>query len=305
MADTRHAAPRARIMMCAPDYFEVSYSINPWMHPDDWNSRRDELTGRSADGWSLLRHKLEQLGAAIELVPPADGLPDMVFTANAAVILDGKALNATFRFPERQGETPLFRKAFDQLAARGILTEVHDMPAGVHLEGAGDCVHDINRETFFLGYGFRSDREAAPVVAELFGEQVVPLELVDPRFYHMDTCLNPLSRGHVMWVPCAFSRQGQGLIREIVGDENLIEVPMEDAEKLACNAVNLGDDIVLAEASQRMRSMVAEHGYTTHEVPIRSFGMSGGSAWCLVLRLDRHSKRGARAAQLELAEAGD
>ncbi|WP_114394301.1 dimethylarginine dimethylaminohydrolase family protein [Oleisolibacter albus] len=310
MQDHRPATPRARILMCAPEHFEVRYSINPWMHPDQWSSRRDELTGRSRDGWSMLRHTLERLGAAIELVPPQPALPDMVFTANAAVALDGTVLVASFRHAERQGETAHFRRAFEQLAARGLVRQVVDMPPGLCLEGAGDCVHDRGREMFFLGHGFRSDKAAAPLVAELFGEAVVPLELVDARFYHMDTCLNPLAGGEVMWVPCAFSAQGQGQLREIVGTDRLIEVPMEDAAKLACNSVNLDRDIVLAEASSRLKSMLAERGYQVHEVPIRSFGLSGGSAWCLVLRLDRPSLRGTATALLgaeagSLAAAGD
>lgn len=307
MQEFRKAGVRARILMCAPEHFEVAYSINPWMHPSEWEARREELTGRSSDGWSLLRHRLEAIGAAIELVPPQPGLPDMVFTANAAVVLDGTALVATFRHPERQGETPHFRKAFDQLAARGLLREVVDMPAGLTLEGAGDCVHDVTRGTFFLGYGFRSDREAAGLVAELTGEHVEPIELVDPRFYHMDTCLAPLSGGQVLYVPCAFTEAGRGRIAEIVGKDNLFAVPDEDAEKLAANLVNIGNDIVLAEASRRFKDMVGEHGYTVHEVPIRSFGLSGGSAFCLTLRLDRQSSRAIRQGQAaeKIAAAGD
>jgi len=306
MRDARPVPPRARILMCAPDHFEVAYAINPWMHPDEWAARRDELTGRSCDGWSLLRNTLEKVGAAIELVPPVPGLPDMVFTANAAVIMDGKALVATFRHPERQGETPHFRRAFAALAARGLLTEVADMPAGITLEGAGDCVHDVTRGTFFLGYGFRSDRAAAPVVADFTGEHVEPIELVDPRFYHMDTCLAPLSGGEVLYVPCAFSEAGRGRIAEIVGRDRLFAVPDVDAEKLGANLVNIGRDIVLAEASDRFKALVGELGYAVHETPIRSFGLSGGSAFCLTLRLDRASSRAvANEQRLLLAEAGD
>jgi N-dimethylarginine dimethylaminohydrolase len=291
MRDGHGNSTRARIAMCAPEHFEVTYTINPWMAPSEWDARRSELSQRSTDGWSLLVRKLESLGAEVELVPPQPGMPDLVFTANAAVVLDGVALVARFRHPERNVEEPHFRRFFDALKDRGLLREVHDMPAGVCLEGAGDCVHDGKRGIFYLGYGFRSDATAAPVVADLFREEVVALELVDPRFYHMDTCLCPLTNGEAMWVPEAFSATGRGILTERFGRHNLIEVPMADAAKLACNAVNLGTDIVLAEAGDALKGPLAERGYTVHEVPIRSFGLSGGSAWCLVLRLDRQSAR--------------
>lgn len=293
---------RPRIIMCAPDHFEVSYTINPWMRPDEWEARRAELSGAAAAGWSALRNRLHQLGAAVELVAPHPGLPDLVFTANAAVVLDGKALVARFRHPERRPEEPHFRRFFDGLAGRGLLDAVHDMPPGLCLEGAGDCVHDAGRGVFFLGHGFRSDREAAAVVADLFGEEVEPLELVDPRFYHMDTALCPLSGGEVLYVPGAFSAEGRGRLRERIGADRLIAVPEADAVRLAANAVNLGRDVVLAEASDDLKAALGERGYRVHEVPIRSFGLSGGSAFCLTLRLDRRSVRAAAAAPETAAE---
>ena len=281
--------PRARILMCAPDHFEVSYTINPWMHPDAWKSQAGILGARSSSGWVRLTETLRRLGAEIELVPPAEGFPDLVFTANAAVVLDGKALVASFRYPQRQGETAIYRKAFDGLKARGILQEVHDMPAGLVLEGAGDCVWDTSRDRFWLGYGQRSDKEAAKVVRDLFGFDVVPLKLVDPRFYHMDTCLCPLTGGEVLYYPGAFDEEGKGLIREHFGADNLIVAPEEDACAFAVNAVNIGRDIVLATVTPKLRATLEERGYRLHETPISDFNMSGGSAFCLTLKLDRAS----------------
>ena len=104
---------RARILMCAPEHFEVSYTINPWMKPDSWKSQADLLGARSSSGWRKLTETLRHLGAELEMVPPIEGLPDLVFTANAAVILDGKALVATFRHPQRQPETAVYKRAFE------------------------------------------------------------------------------------------------------------------------------------------------------------------------------------------------
>lgn len=281
--------PRARILMCAPEHFEVSYTINPWMRPDTWQNQAELLGARSNSGWKKLTETLRSLGVELEFVPPREGLPDLVFTANAAVVLDGVALVASFRHPQRQPETAIYKQAFEQLKARGLLREVLDMPEGMILEGAGDCVWDPVRDTFWLGYGQRSDKAAAEIVRKTFGFDVVPLKLVDPRFYHMDTCLCPLTGGEVLYWPEAFEAEGKALIEERFGKDNLIAAPEEDACAFAVNAVNIGRDIVLATVSDRLRGMLEERGYRLHATPISDFNLSGGSAFCLTLKLDRAS----------------
>ena len=283
----RHHAPH--ILMCKPQHFQVSYVINPWMHPDQWAENSDALMHESLEGWNALVDTLRGLGARIELLPPEREWPDLVFTANAAIVMDRKALVARFRHPQRQGEEPYNLKAFETLKARGELDVVEMTPEGIVLEGAGDCVWDETRKLFWLGYGQRSDEAAVTAVREFFGIETVPLRLVNPRYYHMDTAMVPLSGGEVMYYPGAFNAEGQGVIAERVGRDNLIPVPTEDAERLGVNAVNLRRDIVLARASDRFKSLLGERGYTLHQLPIGSFSLSGGSAFCLTLRLDRVS----------------
>jgi N-dimethylarginine dimethylaminohydrolase len=135
---------------------------------------------------------MQDLGAEIDLVPAVPGLPDLVFTANAAVVLDGKALLARFRHAERQAEEPHYEAAFRALKDRGLMTTVGKLPEGIVLEGAGDCVWDPTRNHFWMGYGQRSDVGARPIVEREFGVDVVALKLADARFYHMDTALRPL-----------------------------------------------------------------------------------------------------------------
>src|SRR5215471_20417457 len=157
--------PTARFLMCRPEHFAVSYTINPWMDPKRW--ARDAGAHAAAEReWAALHRKLLMLGAAVELVPPVPGLPDLVFTANAAVVLDGKALLARFRHPERQAEEPRFAATFRKLQARGTITSVRLLPDDVTLEGAGDCVWDETRNLFWMGYGPRSDEAARHAVAE-------------------------------------------------------------------------------------------------------------------------------------------
>jgi len=278
----------ARILMCRPEHFAVSYAINPWMDPQSW--ARDTLAHvAAAREWDGLHRKLTELGATIELVPPATGLPDLVFTANAAVVLDRQVLLARFRHPQRQGEEAHFETAFRALQARGLVDSVHRLPEGVMLEGAGDCVWDPPRKLFWLGYGPRSDAAARHAVKDMFGQDTVALELADPRFYHMDTALSPLPRGEVMYLPEAFTAEGLAEIRARVAPPHRIELNIADGCRLAANAVCLGDTIVMSDASARLRAELEERGYRVATTPLPSFLRSGGSAFCLTLRLDRQS----------------
>lgn len=282
----------ARILMCAPDYFEVSYSINPWMDPAQWQREAGSLGLAARREWKRLSQKLKSLGATIELVPPVKGLPDLVFTANAAVVLDRVALVANFRYPERQPETAHYERAFRELWARGVIDAVRTMPEGVILEGAGDCVWDPARQMFWTGYGPRSDREAAGVVSETYGVEALPLELVNPSFYHMDTALAPLPRGEMMYVPSAFSEAGLREIHARVAPEQRIELSDKDAAVFCANAVKIGDDIVMSSCSTGLRRRLETAGYRVHPTSLAAYHKSGGSAFCLTLRLDQRSERG-------------
>jgi len=157
------------------------------------------------------------------------------------------------------------------------------------LEGAGDCVWDTSRKLFWLGYGQRSDAEARHAVADMFGQEVVALELADGRFYHMDTALSALPGGEVMYLPAAFTAAGQAAIRDRVAPEQRIALGMADARRLAANAVCLGDAVVMSACSERLRAELGERGYRVVTTPLTAFLRSGGSAFCLTLRLDRRS----------------
>jgi N-dimethylarginine dimethylaminohydrolase len=212
-----------------------------------------------------------------------------VFTANAAVVLDRKALLARFRHPQRQAEEPHFRAMFHALKTRGAVDAVHELPDGMVLEGAGDCVFDRMRNLFWMGFGPRSDAAACRVVEETFGVEAIALELCDPRFYHMDTALCPLPGAEVLYVPGAFTAAGRAAIAERVGAEWRIEIGETDAREFAANAVCLGHTLVMSACSDRLHAELAERGYEVAVVPLGAFLRSGGSAFCLTLRLDRHS----------------
>jgi N-dimethylarginine dimethylaminohydrolase len=278
----------ARLLMCRPEHFAVSYAINPWMEPERW-ARDRRAHAAAVRQWDALHAKLQELGAAVELVPPVPGLPDLVFTANAAVVLDRQVLLARFRHPERQREQAHFEAAFRALQARGLIDAVRRLPEDVVLEGAGDCVWDATRRLFWMGYGPRSDAAARHAVADAFGEEVIALELADARFYHMDTALSALPGGEIMYLPEAFTAAGLATIRARVAPEQRIEIALPDGCRLAANAVCLGNAVVMSAASERLRAALAERGYRVVTTPLTAFLRSGGSAFCLTLRLDRRS----------------
>ena len=289
MTTSQQFDPRPRFLMCRPRHFAVTYSINPWMNPAAWQESGDALYATAQQQWDGLFHALGSSGASVELVEPRSGLPDLVFAANSAVVLDGKALLARFRYPQRQGEEPVYAAAFDALRSRGLIKEVVTLPPGVTLEGAGDCLWDAHRGMFWMGCGFRSGVEAREVVTAQFGVPCVALNLADPAFYHLDTCFSPLPCGAVVYHPAAFTTEGLSQIHARVAPEQRIAIAAEDAACFAANAVSLGRTILLSSCSETLRGQLKKRGYTVVEAPLTVFQRSGGSACCLTLRLDYRS----------------
>ncbi len=300
IATFRQTPPR--FLMCPPQHFAVTYSINPWMDPAAWADRGDALHASAAAQWEGLHAALLSSGAAIETVVPHAGLPDLVFTANAAVVLDGKALLARFRHAERQSEQPVFAGAFRALQARGLIDAVIEMPHGVALEGAGDCLWDKSRGLFWMGCGFRSDAAAAQVVQDVFAAPCVALELSNPSYYHLDTAMCALPCGAVVYYPGAFTPAALAAIHDRVAPADRIALNADDAAQFAANAICAGRTIVLSSCSDVLRGSLEARGYTVVETPLTAFQRSGGSACCLTLRLD-HAAQAQVAAQ-RFAAAG-
>jgi N-dimethylarginine dimethylaminohydrolase len=272
-----------------PEHFEVSYSINPWMQPGLWRADPVGLRQAARNAFSGLTGALLGAGAAVEILPGVPGAPDLVFPANAGVVLDRRATVARFRCPERQVEEPVFLQAFEALKARGMIDEVIELPDGCVQEGAGDFIWDAHRGQFWGGYGPRSSRRGLDAVAEVFSQPVAPLELATEQFYHLDTCFCPLPGGEVLYYPPAFTVDGRRAIRGHVAKDLLIEASDEDAARFCVNAVAFDRTVVMAEAADRLRAVLRERGYRLVEVDLSPFIRSGGGAYCMTLRLDRAS----------------
>jgi N-dimethylarginine dimethylaminohydrolase len=258
--------------MCPPDYYGIEYEINPWM-----DRRRPADHARAVVQWNALRQLLAEAGAHISTVTPVAGLPDMVFTANAAVVFRKLAVLSRFRHPQRQGEEPYFAA---WLAEHGF--EICRLPEEVYFEGAGDAL--FCGDTLFAGYRIRSDARGHQLVGERIGCRVIPLELVDPYYYHLDTCFCPLDLSTAAYYPAAFDAYGRKVLQEMV--PSLIEVAEEEARRFACNAVVVGRVVVTNAGCPRLHAALAERGFSPRETPLDEFVKAGGSAKCLTLRLD-------------------
>ena len=277
------AAPQ--LLMSPPDFFEVSYAINPWMDPTRWSLDARRLTQDARSGWAALKASYEALGARVTVKPAVPGLPDLVFTANCAVVLDGKVLLARYLKPERAGEEVHGRRLFEQLRSSGEVDSLHQMPPEVYFEGAGDAIFDAGRGIMWLGYGQRSCLQARATVAQVFGIPTLSLELRDPRFYHLDTCFCLLSGGEIVYYPPAFTEAGRAQIRAVSG-EGLIEADSDEALQLGVNSVCIGRDVVMCHCSDATRHALTARGYRVQVVPLGAFNRSGGAAYCLTLKLN-------------------
>lgn len=259
------------ILMCRPDYFGIEYEINPWMHVTV-----DVDHGRAVEEWEALRSAYAELGQTVELASPTPGLPDMVFTANAAVVWRGGAVLSRFRHAERAGEERYWRDVLNRLGFT-----VHELSANLSFEGAGDAL--FVGDQLFCAYGYRTDRAAHHQVADLLDVESVSLQLVDPRFYHLDTCFCPLDERSVLLAPAALSSESVEEVRRRV--PRVIEVPTEVASGFACNALPLGGTLISATAIEALRQPLAEAGFRAVSLPMTEFMKSGGGVRCLSLPL--------------------
>ena len=269
-------AHSSEILMCPPWHFEVTYRINPWMDPGQRTVDRD----RAKAQWTQLRAILAQSSEIVE-IDPLPGLPDMVFTANAGLVLGGQVVLSRFRHVERRGEEAPFRAFF---RSRGATIEA--LPDEMFFEGAGDALFDRRLPILWAGSGLRSLLQGHEWLSLKLGCAVVSLELVDPRFYHLDTCFCPLADGSLLYYPAAFSPASQEAIETHVLPRERIAVTLEDALQFACNAVNQGTRITLHALSSPLRKALESRGFEVVETPLDEFLKAGGSAKCLTLRLD-------------------
>jgi N-dimethylarginine dimethylaminohydrolase len=261
-----------RILMCPPTYYGIEYEINPWM-----SRSRGASPERSHRQWQALYDTLRGLGVTVELMTPQKGLPDLVFTANAGLIYKDRFYSSRFRYEVRARESPYFDAWF---AAHGFTVE--HLPEGPFFEGAGDAL--FCGLTLFAGYRIRSDVQGHQWLGKTLGKQVLPLELVNTYFYHLDTCFCPVAPGAAIYFPEAFDDYGRKVLRAHI--PLLLEVPEDEAKRFGCNAVVVGKTVVTNTGCERLAAGLRSWGYEPVAVELDEFLKAGGSAKCLTLRLD-------------------
>jgi N-dimethylarginine dimethylaminohydrolase len=264
----RASSPR-HYAMTAPTFFAVEYAINPWM---DTSTAVD--THVAMNQWETLRQTYKELGHTVELVEPVAGLPDMVYAANGGLLVNGKAVVARFAYPQRAGESAAYaewmaRHGFDPAETRHVN------------EGQGDLL--VVGSIVLAGYGFRTERKAHAEIAALVGMPVVSLELVDPRFYHLDTALAVLDDTTIAYYPPAFSDDARAQLLELFPDA--IEVGSADADVLGLNAVSDGLNVVLPAAATGFAQQLRDAGFRPIGVDLSELLKGGGSVKCCTLEV--------------------
>jgi N-dimethylarginine dimethylaminohydrolase len=242
--------------------------------------------GTVAQQWSELRNVLVYLGADVVVLPKTpDYCPDAVFTANAGLVYGDSFIPSKFKHEERAVEEPFFDSWYRERGYKVDETASRLQRERYSFEGAGDALFNVDRSTLWYGFGFRSTFSYKAILDEFFDKTnaiVRPLELVDERFYHLDTCFCPLDTGELLWYPPAFSEHSQMVISSWYEGKS-IEVSVNDARRFACNAVSIGDSVVVPQITPWLKQKLSSRGYSVYEVDMSQFLMGGGACKCLTL----------------------
>ena len=260
-----------KLVMCWPTYFDVTYDINHWMH--DQKGQVDKV--KAIAQWYTLYNALSK-EIPVHTLVGQENMPDLVFTANAGFIFDNFAILSRFSTKERQPEEAIFRNYFEN--ADLIVFQ----PVSKY-EGEGDHLVD-HKGRHWMGSGFRTEKSAAAEINKVLGTNINPLELTDPRWYHLDTCFCPLPNGEIMWYPGAFSESSQHLIRSSFLES--IEVSLEDASSFSCNCICVNSNLFMPKSTQELIGRLKNLNYTTNEFDLSEFLKAGGAAKCLVLNYE-------------------
>lgn len=258
--------------MCRPTHFDVAYAINPWMDP-----ARGADRALAVAQWEALREVYLRLGHTVELIDPLPGLPDMVFAANGATVVDGRVYGARFLHPERAAEGPAYEAWFRANGFADVLSaqEVN--------EGEGDIL--TLDEVILAGTGFRTTVAAHREAEAFLGRPVVTLHLVDPRFYHLDTALFTLGGDNVCYYPGAFATESLALLRDMF--PKAVEASADDAASFGLNSVCDGENVILTEAATDLAHALNGRGYRPIPITLTELHKAGGGPKCCTLELRR------------------
>jgi N-dimethylarginine dimethylaminohydrolase len=254
-----------RVVMSAPDYFMIQYSINPWMNT---NNQVDVLLAKQQ--WQKLQETYRGLDLQVLTIPSHSSFPDLVFTTDHGVWIHDIFYLSHFRYPERQGEQGLAIPWYKQ---QNIRTQT--IPTQCYMEGGDVLVHN---NQIYVGYGFRTSQDTADYLHNTTRLPTISLELVNEKFYHLDTCFLPLNQTTAFYYPQAFSSEGMTSLKN--NFVNLLPLSDEEANKFACNCVVFGKNI-LCQPNPTFEQKVRDLGYDPIILEMSQFNKSGGGIHCL------------------------
>ncbi|WDE98518.1 TIGR00300 family protein [Lentisphaera profundi] len=270
---------KQKIVMCRPDYFGVNYEINPWMEGQIGRVNRD----LARDQWNYLYKTLAQY-VDIHCIPAQEDMPDLVFTANGGLSLGENMILSRFRLTERQAEESIFYDEFNKLHY-----QLSDFGRSLSFEGEGDALFQANERLLWAAYGVRSCLEVQLHIMKSWQIEVIPLRLIDPRFYHLDTCFAPLSAGEALYFPNAFDAFSLSEIEQRISPANRILVSEEDACQFACNLFNIKEHIFTNAMSPELIEKLNDRGYQIHICAVSEFMKAGGGVKCLTMKLEQQN----------------
>lgn len=261
-----------KILMCRPDYYEIEYEINPWM-----NIHSKANSEKALQQWETLYALILKCGAEIDLIPPVKGLPDMVFTANAGLFYKKQIILSRFKHKERQGELSHLQTWFIE-SGYTILNPFIPQNLTPYFEGAGDAL--LAGDQLFAAFGFRTDYAFYQQANYIDRNNTVFCELINPYFYHLDTCFCPLNDKQALWYPNAFSQDTQSKLRAHL---QLIAVTEAEAKHFACNAVVINENVILPENCPTITAQLERLGFKVHACEMGEYLKAGGACKCLTL----------------------
>lgn len=268
-AKPSRTARARRYAMTPPAFFAVEYAINPWM---DVTAPVGVHLAQAQ--WRALYQTYVDLGHRVHLIEPVPGLPDMVYAANGGFIAGDVAVVARFRYAQRAAESRAYAEWMSSMGYRPVTTRRVN-------EGQGDLL--MVGDMLLAGYGFRTDLRAHDEISALLGVPIVSLELVDPRFYHLDTALAVLDDHTIAFYPPAFSSAAQEQLHALFPDA--IVVGSADAFVLGLNVVSDGLHVVLPSAATAFATQLREAGFGPVGVDLSELLKGGGSVKCCTLEV--------------------
>jgi ornithine--oxo-acid transaminase len=266
---------RPTFLMCPPQWYDVDYVINPWMAGNLHRPIRDAAFAQ----WNALYRKLREI-ADVKLLHPRQGAPDMVFVAHAALVHHGVAALSSFAHPQRRAEEDYLRQWLEE---SGFL--LWETPHETAFEGEGDAGFDEDGRHLWLAHGVRTCRYSHEHVASAWHARLTSLHLIDPRFYHLDTCFAPLSGHRLVYFPGAFDAASNAAIEAAYPANQRIAVSEFEATQFACNLLSVGDEVILHTIAGALPRRLEAMGFRVTQLPLGEFVRGGGAAKSLALRL--------------------